>query len=61
MWKENKRKNELEKELERKSFNAFIRALCLNPGSISYILSKRKPRNKAQKTAKYQDMKNRKE
>lgn len=52
MWK--KKKDEMDKELERKSITAWIGAIFgLNPGSISYLLSKRKLRNKARKMGKY--------
>ena len=53
MWKKMKKKGELDKELERKSFGALIGALGLNPGSITYLLSKRKLRNRARKLEKY--------
>ncbi|MFX1517790.1 MAG: hypothetical protein ACFFC6_15920 [Promethearchaeota archaeon] len=54
MWKDKDKKGELDKELEKKSIGAWIGALFgLNPGSISYLLSKRKLRNQARKMGKY--------
>jgi len=53
MWKDKEKKGELDKELERKSLGAWIGTLFLNPGSISYLLSKRKLRNQARKMGKY--------
>ncbi|MFX1284022.1 MAG: hypothetical protein ACFFB5_10225 [Promethearchaeota archaeon] len=50
---QDKKKGELDKELERKSIGAWIGAvLGMNPGSISYLLSKRKL-NKTRKRGKY--------
>ncbi len=49
-----KKKDELDKELEKRSIGAWIGVLFgLNPGSISYLLSKRKLRNKARKMGRY--------
>ena len=45
----NKKKGELDKELEKKSRLAILGGLFMNPGSISYLLSKRKLRNTRKK------------
>jgi hypothetical protein len=44
-----KKQDEMEKELNRRSIGPIIGALFLNPGSISYLLSKWRLRKHYQK------------